>query len=103
MFLPMLGNVIPENLTNRNNSHNFSHTNSINHHEQQYSNEPNYYESYYHPIKSKLKNILAFFITLAIIIFVGFLIWKIPYTRQLLVNIYMENPVIQSIINFFYE
>lgn len=68
-----------------------------------YQEQPTYYESYYHPIKSKFKNLIAFFITICIIVFVGFLLWKIPYTNSLLVKIYEENSVIKSIIGLFYK
>lgn len=74
--------------------------------ERPYTNEPQYtpqnYESYYHPIKAKLKSLLAFCFTLFIIIFIAFLIWKIPYTHDLLVKFYEDNSVIQSIIKLFY-
>lgn len=64
--------------------------------------EPVYYESYYHPIKSRLKNLLALCITIIIIIFIGFLIWKIPYTHKLLMEFYETNPVVQSIFKLLH-
>lgn len=64
--------------------------------------EPVYYESYYHPIKSKLKNLIAFCITILIIAFVGFLLWKIPYTHNLLVDFYENNSVIQSVFKLLH-
>lgn len=82
-----------------NNSNTPNHTNTY----QTYTKEPVYYESYYHPIKNKLKNLLAFFITLGVIIFIAIVIWNIPYTRNILEKIYQENSVIRMIINFFCE
>lgn len=64
--------------------------------------EPVYYEYYYHPIKDKLKNLIAFFITILIIAFVVFLLWKIPYTHKLLVDFYENNSVIKSILDLFH-
>lgn len=69
---------------------------------QTYYEPPTYYESYYHPIKNKFKNFIAFCITILIIIFVGFLLWKIPYTHNLIVKFYENNPIIQSIFDLFY-
>lgn len=70
---------------------------------QSYNEEPVYYESYYHPIKNKLKNLLAFLITLGVIIFTSIVIWNIPYTRSILEKLYQENSVIRMIVNFFCE
>ncbi len=64
--------------------------------------EPIYYESYYHPIRTKLKSLLAFCITILIVIFIGFIIWKIPYTHNLLIDFYKSNSVIQSFFKLFY-
>lgn len=64
--------------------------------------EPMYYESYYHPIKSKLKSLIAFCITLLILAFAGFLLWKIPYTHNLIIEFYKSNSVIQSISKLFH-
>jgi molecular chaperone DnaJ len=60
-------------------------------------------EIYSSRFNSILKNIIAFLITIAIIFFIGFVIWKIPYTHNLLVQLYENNFVIQSIINLFYQ
>ena len=64
--------------------------------------EPVYYEAYYHPIKSRLKSVLAFFITISILVLVAFLIWKIPYTHNLLMEFYKTNSVIQSIFKLLH-
>lgn len=64
--------------------------------------QTNYYESYYHPIKSKLKSLLAFFTTIGVIILAGFLLWKIPFTHDMLVGFYENNPIIHSIIDLIF-
>jgi curved DNA-binding protein CbpA len=48
-----------------------------------------------------VKNIIAFFITIAIVFFIGFVIWKIPFTHNWLVQLYEDNAVIHSIFKFF--
>ncbi len=63
----------------------------------------NYYEAYYPPIKSKLKSFVAFCITLAIIVFIGFLLWKIPFTHNMLVQLYENNSAFQSLFNLFHK
>lgn len=68
------------------------------HHQEQ----PTYYESYYHPVKSKLKSLISLCITIAIIALVGFLLWTIPFTHDMLVNFYENNSLIHSIINFIF-
>ncbi|MBO5478624.1 MAG: DnaJ domain-containing protein [Clostridia bacterium] len=92
--------------SNMYNNTNVYHTNDVEQYDspkEDYTNTSTYYESYYHPIKSKFKNFLAFFITLGVIIFIAFVIWNIPYTHNLLIEMYKENFVIQAIVNFFYK
>lgn len=86
-----------QDLYNNNSIPNYTNTSRV------YTEEPVYYESYYHPIKNKLKNLLAFLITLGVIIFTSIVIWNIPYTRSILEKLYQENSVIRMIINFFCE
>ena len=68
-----------------------------------YTEQPVYYETDYHPIKSKLKSFIALLGTIFVLILTFFLLWKIPYTHDLLVKFYEENSVIQSIVNLFYQ
>lgn len=63
--------------------------------------EPEYYEQYYHPIKHKLKNVLAFLLTLAFLIGILFIIWQIPFIRNSLMDLYNNNGIIQSIVDIF--
>lgn len=62
---------------------------------------PPYYESYYHPLKSKLKNLLAFVLTVLAFILLSFLIWKIPFTKNWLISLYENNFVLKSIADIF--
>lgn len=70
---------------------------------QTYTEKPVYYESDYHPVKSKLKSFVAFLGTIFVLILTFFLLWKIPYTHDLLVKFYEENSIIQAIVNLFYQ
>lgn len=48
-----------------------------------------------------IKNFIAFIITIFCIIVIGFLLWKIPFTNKLLVNLYTENQHIKAIVDIF--
>lgn len=48
-----------------------------------------------------IKNFIAFIITIFCIIMIGFLLWKIPFTNKLLVNLYTENQHIKAIVDIF--
>lgn len=48
-----------------------------------------------------IKNFIAFIITIFCIIMIGFLLWKVPFTNKLLVNLYTENQHIKAIVDIF--
>lgn len=48
-----------------------------------------------------IKDFIAFIITIFCIIAIGFLLWKIPFTNKLLVNLYTENQHIKAIVDVF--
>lgn len=48
-----------------------------------------------------IKNFIAFIITIFCIIMIGFLLWKIPFTNKLLVNLYTENQHIKAVVDIF--
>lgn len=48
-----------------------------------------------------IKDFIAFVITVFCIILIGFLLWKIPFTNKMLVNLYTENEHIRAIVNVF--
>ena len=47
------------------------------------------------------KDLLAFFITIIIIVFTIFILLKIPVTKNYLLNIYNNNKIIQFFVNLF--
>lgn len=51
-------------------------------------------------ITNKFKSLLALFLTLVFIIFIGFILWNIPFTHDYLVHFYENNPMIKVIIDF---
>lgn len=62
--------------------------------------EPSYYEEKNFYKKSKLKDILAFIITIICILGIGFILWKIPVTNEFLINLYEDNPPLKAIVDF---
>lgn len=48
-----------------------------------------------------VKDFIAFIITILCIIMIGFLLWKIPFTNKLLVNLYTENQHIKAVVDVF--
>lgn len=60
-----------------------------------------YYETRVPYTRNRLKDFIAFIITIICIIGVGFLLWKIPFTHAFLVKIYEENAPIKVIVDFF--
>ncbi len=60
-----------------------------------------YYKEKVSYSKNRLKDIMAFVITIICIIGIGFILWKIPATNALLVDLYQSNPPIKAVIDFF--
>lgn len=69
---------------------------------EQFSQEETYYEAHYHPFKAKMKSLASLLITICIIILISFILWKIPYTHNILVDLYENNSIIHYIVNLFY-
>lgn len=59
-----------------------------------------YYEKPHH-IRNRLKDFISIIIAISIIIFIGYLLWKIPFTQTILVDFYENNPPIKNIADFF--
>ena len=68
-----------------------------------------YYDAYIQDLKNRgykikykktWKDFIAFILTILVIIFVGFILWQIPFTRKYLISLYEENPIINLFINF---
>ena len=51
--------------------------------------------------KKTFKDFLAIIITILIIIFIGFILWQIPFTRNYFINFYNENQAFKFIVDFF--
>ena len=62
-----------------------------------------YYETRVPYTRNRLKDFIAFIITIICIFAVGFSLWKIPFTNKFLVKIYEENAPIKAIVDFFWN
>ena len=95
-------NYYTENFNNSNskNNENYSENNNINYKNINYTN---YFSNFLVNIKNKLKDLFAFFITILIIIFIFFILWHIPFTKNYLINLYNENYILQFIFNLFFN
>ena len=51
--------------------------------------------------KNHFKDFIALLITIFCIIALGFILWKIPFTRNFLINLYENNEPIKNFVNFF--
>ena len=51
--------------------------------------------------RKTLKDLLAFVLTILVIIFIIFLLWNIPFTKNYLITFYEENSIIKAIVNIF--
>lgn len=94
-------NYYTENFNNSNskNNKNYSENNNINYNDINYAN---YFSNFFVNIKNKLKDLFAFFITILIIIFIFFILWHIPFTKNYLIKLYNENSILQFFINLFF-
>ena len=94
-------NYYTENFNNSNykNNKNYSENNNINYDDINYTN---YFSNFFVNIKNKLKDLFAFFITILIIIFIFFILWHIPFTKNYLIKLYNENSILQFFINLFF-
>ena len=94
-------NYYTENFNNSNskNNKNYSENNNINYNDINYTN---YFSNFFVNIKNKLKDLFAFFITILIIIFIFFILWHIPFTKNYLIKLYNENSILQFFINLFF-
>lgn len=87
-------NYYTENFNNSNSENNNVNYNDINY--------TNYFSNFFVNIKNKLKDLFAFFITILIIIFIFFILWHIPFTKNYLIKLYNENSILQFFINLFF-
>lgn len=87
------------NYNNLQNNKNNYKKNNINYNDINYTN---YFSNFFVNIKNKLKDLFAFFITILIIIFIFFILWHIPFTKNYLIKLYNENSILQFFINLFF-
>lgn len=66
-----------------------------------YNNIPQEENMYYVSNKNKLKSFVSFIITIFIIFTVGFILWKIPFTKNFFIDLYEKNLPIKTIVDFF--
>lgn len=68
-----------------------------------------YYDAYIQDLKNRgykikykktFKDFIALILTILIILFIGFILWQIPFTRQHLINLYYDNPLIKLLVDF---
>ena len=94
----------------QNNFKNNSNTNNENIYNNKINNAINkaYYDAYIQDLKNRgykinykktWKDFLALLITILIFIIIAFIIWHIPFTKNYLINLYNENPVLQFFVN----
>ena len=103
---------INNNYNNSNNKNNYNNTehmnnNSYNNYNKNQENINNayakaYYDAYIQDLKNRgykikykktWKDFVAFILTIFVILFVGFILWQIPFTRRFLISLYEENPL----------
>lgn len=87
------------NYNNLENNKNYSENNNINYNDINYTN---YFSNFFVNIKNKLKDLFAFFITILIIIFIFYILWHIPFTKNYLIKLYNENSILQFFVNLFF-
>ena len=110
---------INNNYNNSNNKNNYNNTehmnnNSYNNYNKNQENINNayakaYYDAYIQDLKNRgykikykktWKDFVAFILTIFVILFVGFILWQIPFTRRFLISLYEENPIVNLFVNF---
>lgn len=105
-------NNIENNYQNNNNYNNNLKNNIENEINQKINNAVNkaYYDAYIQDLKNRgykikykktFKDLIALFITILIILFISFILWHIPFTKNYLINLYNENSAFKFIVDFF--
>ncbi len=71
-----------------------------------------YYDAYIQDLKNRgyriryqksWKDYIRGFIAILIVILVLFLLWQIPFIQNFFLNLYENNPILQTIVNFFFH
>ena len=67
-----------------------------------YKYDYNYKKLYYKNIlKIKIRHLIPDIVVILIIILLFYILWQIPFIRNYLTDLYNENIVIQTVVNFF--
>lgn len=61
------------------------------------------YYTYSTPTRHRGKDLLAFIITVALIIFIGYILWIIPFTKNYLISLYENNAPLKSLIDSIFN
>ena len=100
-------NILKNNLNSNSNYNNIE--NEINQRINDAVNKA-YYDAYIQDLKNRgykikykknFKDFLALVITILIFLSVGFILCNIPFTKNLLINLYKESPTLQLIVSIF--
>ena len=101
-------NLNYNNLENNNINNNYENLNKIN---EEINNTLNkaYYDAYIQDLKNRgykinyenyFKNFIALILTIIFILIIGFILWHIPFTKNYLINLYTDNPLIKFLTDF---
>lgn len=105
-----------KNINNNNQQNNNYYKNNIN--KNIYNKKINdainqaYHDAYIQDLKNRgykinykktWKDFLALLITIIIFIIIGFIVWHIPFTKNYLINLYNENPILQFFVNLIFN
>lgn len=87
---------------------NFNYTNYetqyYNNSDTQYKNPfQKVYYTYSTSTRHREKDLLAFIITVALIIFIGYILWTIPFTKNYLINLYENNAPLKSLFDSIFN
>lgn len=97
-------------INNQNNNYNASINKDIINEKINHAVNQAYYDAYIQNLKSRgykirykktFKDFLALIITIFIIIFTIFILLHIPFTKNYLINLYNENPVLRFLVDLF--
>ncbi len=98
----ILKNSIKDYKNNINYINNLNNTENYKNNKINYNNKSNYNKNTKNLRINKqkiLNNFLALILTIIFILIIIFILWEIPFTKNYLINLYNENPIIQFFIN----
>ncbi len=97
---------IYSNYTNNSTANTYTNNASSNYKYNNYYTTPNnktYYSNKPRLLSFNLKDLIALIITFFLLIIIGIIVWNIPFTHTLLVNLYENNKPIKAIVNAIIE